>query len=211
MYFLYFLSNIFVLSVISYNIIYYCTRPNKNLKLINENENENECIKLICMKFYNSNNDLIKQIDNNLLLNIDDSKTIDLSYYIFNYNYIVFHYYYKNKYYKWINSHNSNQIINFPFYKSFNYKTFVYINKITKVVLDDKILDDMNILIEPFLGPNYNFYVELEYALYPNQILDYFKINYNNNSIMTLCDVFNNKIEFKMNDKLYWNPELKIH
>lgn len=208
MYFLFILSNIFVVSTVIYTIIDICTRPSKKLKLIDENENTK--INLICMKFYDAQNMLIQKIENNIIVDVNDSKNIDLSYYLFDYKYIVFYYIYKEKYYKWINVNNENKIVTFPFYKSKQYKKYVYINKISKVFLDNILLDDMSILIEPFLGPNYNFYMELDYELFPHQILDYFKIKYNDNSVITLCDNFNQKIEFKINDKLYWNPELKI-
>ena len=218
MYFLYILSNVLVVSTVIYKIFDICTRPNKKLKLIDESENENVKIKLICMKFYNENNKLIQKIENDIFVDINDSKKIDLSYYLFDYKHIVFYYYYKEKYYKWINKNdnknnnkNDNKIVTFPFYNAQQYKKYVYTNKITQIYLDNTKLDDMSILIEPFLGPNYNFYIELDYSLYPYQILEYFNILYTTNSVMSLCDNFNNKIEFKMNDKLYWNPELKLN
>ena len=211
MYFLYTLSNIFVISYVLYKIYDICTKPNKNLKLINQ---ENKNIKLICTKFYNNDNGFIQKIDHNVIIQDNECKKIDLSYYLFPYKFVVIHYYYNDKIYNWIHENNNNsdnQIISFPFYKETQYKTYVYTNKIKNILIDNKQRDYMHILIEPFLGPNYNFYSELNYSIYLRQLLDYFNIEYNDSTTMTLCDNFNNQIEFKINDKLYWDPQLKLN
>ena len=191
MYFLYTISNIFVVSYILYKIIYVCIRPNTNLKLINE-KNHNQNIKLICTKFYDNNNIFIKKIDHNIIIKKNESKNIDLSYYLFYYNFCVIQFNHNDKIYNWISENNSNsnnnQIISFPFYKETEYKTYVYTNKIKKIFIDNKQQTNLHILIEPFLGPNYNFYSELNYSINLRQILNYFNIEYNNYTTMKLCD-----------------------
>jgi hypothetical protein len=84
---------------------------------------------------------------------------------------------------------------------------------------DTKNTEDIDILsfLIPFIGPNYNFYYDLEIKLNLDKILKYLKsINNeifdkidltNNNYELQLYDNFNNKYNLDSN-YLKWNPEL---
>lgn len=186
--------------------------PNKNLTL--EFQNDDKKIILNNMNFYDKNHNLLLRIPKNpnknkIVLNENESKNLNFSFYSINYEYIIIYYIYNNNIYKYRISNNLTNI-KFPFYTNDQYKKYVYINKIKKVTLDNIVLNDYEKHIIPFLGPNYNFYDELNYFISPKNILDYFNIKYKDSSIFNLYDKFENYSSFNINDKLYWNPKLKL-
>ena len=144
-------------------------------------------------------------------------------------DYYVINYIYNNIEYKY---YSNNDLLTFPIYKSGEIKNFVYINKITNAVLiinnnnnnkeneilhDEEEFDILNDLLK-FVGPNYNFYKDLDikfnidiflkYIYVDNPILK--KLDFiNKNYYIKLCDNFNTiyKIE---SDYLNWVPDLKL-
>jgi hypothetical protein len=117
-------------------------------------------------------------------------------------------------------------------YSSEQIKNYVYINKISSakllIITTDKneitIIDEIDILpmLIPFVGPNYNFYKDLEVLgikLYVDKILAYLKFKnetifdkldtVNKNYKLLLYDNFNNEYNVDSN-YLTWNPELKL-
>ncbi len=153
--------------------------------------------KLISIDIYYKNNILRKKNEinnNNISINVP-------------FDYIIIDYLLNNKKYKLIEK---NNIFKFPLYKKNNIKKYVFINKITKIEFysNNKILDLTNVLIQ-FIGPNYDF----NYSYTNNNVLikDYLnilKIEYNENDIIKLFDLFGNKYEFNINSILKWEPTL---
>ena len=173
-----------------------------------------------CVEFTNYNNYYFKQ--NNIELNVN-----------FLYDFFVVNYIYDNTEYKY---YSENSFLTFPMYSSEQIKNYVYINKISSAKLlitetdknekSDKIgiTDEIDILplIIPFVGPNYNFYKDLEVlgiTLNVDKILTYFKFKNENvfdkldtenkNYKLILYDNFNNEYNVDSN-YLTWNPELKL-
>lgn len=134
------------------------------------------------------------------------------------YNYLIINYIYNNKEYKF---YSENNALSFPIYSKEQIKNYVYINKITKaiIIIDYREYNILNIILQ-YLGPNYNFYVDLGIKLSIKKILTHEFLK--KNMSMTLSDhVFNNKDyiikfydnfnnEYLIDDYLNWNPELKL-
>ena len=174
-----------------------------------------------CVEFSNYNNYYFKQ--NNIELNVN-----------FLYDFFIVNYIYDNTEYKY---YSENSFLTFPMYSSEQIKNYVYINKISSAKLlitetdknekSDKIciIDEIDILplIIPFVGPNYNFYKDLEVLgmnLNLDKILTYLKFKnenkilqkldtINKNYKLILYDNFNNEYNIDSNH-LIWNPELKL-
>ena len=173
-----------------------------------------------CVEFTNYNNYYFKQ--NNIELNVN-----------FLYDFFIVNYIYDNTEYKY---YSENSFLTFPMYSSEQIKNYVYINKISSAKLlitetdknekSDKIgiTDEIDILplIIPFVGPNYNFYKDLEVlgiTLNVDKILTYLKFKNENvfdkldtenkNYKLILYDNFNNEYNVDGNH-LTWNPELKL-
>ena len=166
-----------------------------------------------CVEFTNYNNYYFKQ--NNIELNVN-----------FLYDFFVVNYIYDNTEYKY---YSDNSFLTFPMYSSEQLKNYVYINKISSAKLlitesDESITDEIDILpmLIPFVGPNYNFYKDLEVlgiTLNVDKILTYLKFQnenvfdkldtVNKNYKLILYDNFNNEYNVDSN-YLTWNPELKL-
>ena len=203
---------LFLIALLTYIIYKKYISHNKNIKL--EIENKSNLTTINNINFYDQNHKLILRVPKNpnknkIILNENEFKKLDFSFYTINYEYIIIYYLYNNNIYKFRITNNISDII-FPLYNKDQYKNYVYINRINKIKLDQNILIDYEKHIIPFLGPNYNFYVELNYFISPKNILDYFNLDYNDNSILELIDKFENSQTFNMNDKLEWNPILKL-
>lgn len=210
---------ILYLSTISFIIytLYNCYPYTKNKKLINKKLDDNKnylfIIKNIeffkdgkCIEFTNYNNYYFKQ--KNIELNVN-----------FLYDFYIVNYIYDNIEYKY---YSENSSFKFPIYTNEQIKNYVYINKITRAMLliketnNTKDIDILSFLI-PFVGPNYNFYNDLEIKLNLDKILKFLKsINNeifdkidltNNNYELQLYDNFNNEYNLDSN-YLKWNPEL---
>lgn len=105
-------------------------------------------------------------------------------------------------------------------------KDYVYVNKITRALLlitekETEINNEIDILemILPFVGPNYNFYKDLNKKLEINKILNYLKLTnkeklkklnlIDKNYKILFYDNFNNVYNVDSN-YFNWNPELKL-
>ena len=176
-----------------------------------------------CVEFTNYNNYYFKQ--NNIELNVN-----------FIYDFFVVNYIYDNTEYKY---YSDNSFLTFPMYSSEQIKNYVYINKISSAKLlitesDENeisnksqisITDEIDILpmLIPFVGPNYNFYKDLEVLsirLNVDKILSYLKFK-NENKILQKLDTINKNYKLLLYDNfnneynidstyLTWNPELKL-
>lgn len=146
---------------------------------------------------------------------------------IYNFKFYIINYFYNGDKYKYYS--NSNDF-KFPIYTQEEIKNYVYLNKITKaeIVLNlldkhksyNKIIDILDLLL-PFVGPNYNFYCDLDIKLNYVDIIKYFKIHHNKNNMFDEIDFINKNFYIKLNDNfdneyifndyiLSWNPELKL-
>uniref|UniRef100_A0A6C0LFZ7 Uncharacterized protein n=1 Tax=viral metagenome TaxID=1070528 RepID=A0A6C0LFZ7_9ZZZZ len=225
MYVLYLSTLSFILFTL-YNC--FSDKRNKNLtcKKLDDKNNYSFIIKNIeffkngkCVELKNYNNYYFKQ--NNIELNVN-----------FIYDFFVVNYIYNNTEYKY---YSENGFLTFPMYSSEQIKNYVYINKISSAKLlvtetdNNKIsvTDEIDILpmLIPFIGPNYNFYEDLEYIgtnvtkLNVDKILTYLKCKnentydkldtVNKNYKLLFYDNFNNEYNIDSN-YLRWNPELKL-
>lgn len=180
----------------------------KNIEFCNESteSNEsNESTESNFTKLSNYNNIYMEQNDIKLKVNIL-------------FDYYVVNYIYNNIEYKY---YSNNNILKFPIYKEEQIKNYVYINRITKAILviNENIEYDILAQILPFLGPNYNFYKDLDIKLSIKSILKYIyikdkkilkEINFDNkNYYIKLYDNFNNEY-YNKSDYLNWNAELQL-
>lgn len=232
MYVLYLSTLTFILLTL-YNCFSVKTNKNITVKKLDDKKNYSFIITNIeffkdgkCVEFTKYNNYYFKQ--NNIELNVN-----------FLYDFFVVNYIYDNTEYKY---YSENSFLTFPMYSSEEIKNYVYINKISSAKLfiteSDKneisnkisnesqisITDEIDILqmLIPFVGPNYNFYKDLEVLstrLNIDKILTYFKFKNDNvfdkldtvnkNYKLLLYDNFNNEYNVDLNH-LTWNPELKL-
>ena len=227
MYVLYLSTLSFILFTL-YNC--FSNNKNKNITVKKLDHKENYLFIIInveffkngkCIDFINYNNHYFKQ--NNIELNINIL-----------YDFFVINYTYNNKEYKY---YSENSFLTFPMYSSIQIKNYVYINKISSAKLliteteKNEISSTREIsstheidilpLIIPFVGPNYNFYKDLEVLerLNVDKILTYLKLKNdivldkldteNKNYKLILYDNFNNEYNVDSNH-LTWNPELKL-
>ena len=222
MYVLYLSTLSFILLTL-YNC--FSNKRNKNItvKKLDDKKNYSFIIRNIeffkgdkCVEFTNYNNYYLKQ--NNIELNVN-----------FLYDFFVVNYIYDNTEYKY---YSENSFLTFPMYSIEQIKNYVYINKISSAKLlineTDKneisVTEEIDILpmLIQFVGPNYNFYKDLEVLgnkLNLDKILIYLKFKnenifdkvdtVNKNYKLILFNNFNN--EYNMNSSyLTWNPELKL-
>lgn len=161
---------------------------------------------------YIKNDNSIKVINyNSKFDNQKEFKLINLFYidfYIVNYIYDGIEYKYTC----------DNNYLTFPIYKKSQIENYVYINKINKAILILNGSEEFNILhiILFFVGPNYNFYDDLNVKINVEKILKYYylkneyileKINFvNKNYYIKLYDNFNN--EYIITDYLTWDPNI---
>ena len=158
----------------------------------------------------------------------------------------IINYYYNNNYYKFYARDN---YVSFPNYTKEQIKNYVYINNITKALLtieynpiniriennesqqvpsnqqapsspNFNILDfDITNEIVPFLGPNYNFYKDVDVKFNIKEIIniiisnlglsDNTNLDLNKDINLKLYDNFNN--EYKITyDYLIWSPNLQL-
>lgn len=200
----------------------------KNIKNTKSTKSTKSTKKFDDIDEYNFNLENIEFYKDNLLIkqkNYDKKEKLEIN---INdtYDFIIVNYKYNNKSYKFYTTNNN---IKFPFYSEDQIINYVYINQITKAMLeiyynndnDKKETTHINILnyILPYLGPNYNFYEDLDVKIYLNDII--YLILPNNDSIkekidlnkknytLKLYDKFNNEYSF-VNDYLIWVPKLKL-
>jgi hypothetical protein len=214
MYVLYFSTVTFILFT-----IYNCFSKNKAKNLPLKFDNKNDYLfKITNIEFF-KNGELIKTKDYNNYYDQQIQIEINVD---FSYDFFIVNYIYENTDYKYYSESN---LLTFPIYKSEQIKNYVYINKITSATIlvpeSNEIIDILSLII-PFIGPNYNFYNDLEHfntELQIDKILTYFK--YNNKIMLDKVDIKNKnyKIVFYDNfnneyilDSNYfiWNPQLKL-
>ena len=211
---------------------FFFSNRNDNVKKLDHKDNYSFIIKNIeffkngkLVDFTNYNNSYFKQ--KNIELNVD-----------FLYDFFVVNYIYNNTEYKY---YSDNSFLTFPMYSSKQIKNYVYINKISSAKLlitetDNSEISNSEIsnseiskseidilpMIIEFVGPNYNFYKDLELMGHIhnlNDILTYLKFKndkildkldlVNKNYKLIFYDNFNNEYNIDSNN-LTWNPELKL-
>ena len=144
----------------------------------------------------------------------DENVNIDKLVKNIKYDFYIVNYEYNDKLYKYLDT-NSN--IKFPIYTKAQINNYIYINEIKSVILINNqgsaeetiILTDE---IKEFLGPNYNFYKDLDIKI------QFKELNYIYNFVkelknwkLTMKDNFNNTyIVNEQNDYLFWNPNLTL-
>jgi hypothetical protein len=181
----------------------------------NDNENKNENDKYIEETYITKH--YSKTIYNN---NVDIQNLIKQSkcdFYIINYEY-------NDKSYKYLDA---NSIVKFPIYTEEEINNYIYINEIKSVVLVNNQVKEnekeekkengeetieLTEEIKEFLGPNYNFYKDLDIKI------QFKELNYIYNFVeelkdwkLVMTDKFDNLyIINDNNDYLYWNPNLTL-
>jgi hypothetical protein len=181
---------------------------------------EHECLDII--DFYTYHTELIKFNLNDIFKyrnlsakereeNKDSKYTID--------GYCIINYLYNDIPYKYIVNKESLDSINFPIYTQEQIKNYIYVNKIKKALIyigsnnkiekvDNEELEfDITYIIIEYLGPNYNFYKDLDIKTSIKQILDINEIKYEKDFKLKLYDNFNN--EYIQTDYLSWNPNIR--
>lgn len=191
----------------------------KNKKKVNKFDHKEKFSFMIReIKFYKDNKYVDKiEYNNN---NNNKEKTIELNV-NFLYDYYIVNYEYNNKLFKY---YSNNNFLTIPIYTEDKIKNYVYINNIKEAHLNIK--NEVNLQYDikkdllPFLGPNYNFYKDLDIKLNTYEILQYISI-YNfeirdilnkfkkEDIILKLIDNFG--VEY-VNDIQYlsWNPNLQL-
>lgn len=128
-----------------------------------------------------------------------------------NYNKILLKYNFGNKKYYYICD---KQKFYFPMYKAEHIKNYVFINKIKQafIEINNKKIDILE-RIEPFIGPNYNFYNDINNKILIKDLFDIiltikeYDIIKMNNYHIKLLDTFDN-IYILDSEYLEWNPNL---
>lgn len=247
MYILYFLAA----GYITYNLLHFtCTYYLNKYKKIDIKdkkpskpafENSNKYSFLIKNIEFYKDDKLIEVSNYNNLYFEQTILVFKLSY---DYDYYIINYVFNDTEYKYLRNDKDMDTILFPMYNSEQLKNYVYINKISKALLilseeDSEIFEEINILehLLPFLGPNYNFYSDLENKLDIKFVLKNILMNktkelflnvhddnYDNDNnynkhynkilstdkyILKLYDTFGNMYQFK-NNNLNWNPNLQL-
>jgi hypothetical protein len=209
------------LCLIGYAIVK-CSKKNK--KKVNKFDYKEKFTFMIHdIKFYKDKKYIDKiQYNNN---NNNKEKTIELNV-NFLYDYYIVNYEYNNKLFKY---YSDNNFLTIPIYSEKQIKKYVYVNNIKEASLIIKKENEKDIKYDikrdlvPFLGPNYNFYKDLDIKLNTFDILKYISI-YNfeiKNIIDTVDTVDKEHIIIKLKDNfgiehennseyLFWNPNLKL-
>jgi len=228
MYILYFLISGFI----TYNLLYYYktktktkTKIDKSEKSISQGFNNINSYSFLIknVEFYKDNKLIEVKLNYNNIFLKETKLEINCNH---DYDYLIINYIYNEKKYKYAISNNTinneSLTLTFPMYLPGNIKNYIYINKITKAILfiNEKNSDislEIDILeyILPFLGPNYNFYKDLDLKLDLKLVLKNVLLNYDNKILqddkylLKLYDTFNNNYDLK-HDYLTWNPNLQL-
>lgn len=122
-----------------------------------------KCIKT--KEFSRTHKSNLSPVQKNVELNAD-----------FIYDFFVIDYYYNSNNYKFLSD---NSFLTFPIYSKEQIKTYVYTNKIKLAVIkkDDgnDINPDITDEINKFIGPNYNFYKDIDYKFKSEYLISYLK------------------------------------
>lgn len=183
-------SSVFVFYSIYHCIyIYYLNYSNKNLKNKTsgfENEESEYFFHLLYIDFFDiDNNDVLSKIYNKEFV-LGEQIYLEFNFQV-EYEYFVTTYSYKDVIYKFLST---SKNLTFPMYIEQNIKNYSYINKIKQVVLCENDKDITNIILE-YVGPNYNFYNDLNNKQYIDLILKCENVPFTNNKLK-LIDNFNN-------------------
>lgn len=148
----------------------------------------------------------LSHVQKNVELNVD-----------FIYDFFVVDYYYNSNNYKFLSD---NSFLTFPIYSKEQIKTYVYTNKIKLAVIkkDDSndINPDITDEINKFVGPNYNFYKDIDYKFKSEYLISYLKSigileTTDSKPIFKFVfyDNFNNEYS-SYDDYLTWEPNLSL-
>jgi len=227
MYILSFAPVLFILYT-TYN--YCCRYKKKNIKKFDDDELNSYEFELCNTKFFHDTTELHRIDYSNTVKFYDKNTIIPLNYDV-SCEYFIISYYYNYNEYKLLTKPKE---LTFPFYKQEQLKSYVYTNHIKKATLfemnkdydnnkdlrDDFMIQTYDILDEllPFLGPNYNFYIDLNVEMTIHQFVKYLCTKdpekYSNMNLIhskfhiELHDTFTNLTI--LNDKLEWNPVLQL-
>jgi hypothetical protein len=210
MFFLYGFSFIYI---IVYCFIKYNNYINRN-KYINfdNNNNENDYNwDLLNIEIYDNNYNFIETKEINEY-NYKEQEVIDIKK-IFSDNILLDHY---NLFYVINYLYNDNKYkllikdssFIFPLYKKSEINNYIFINEIVKIIVNNNY--SYTDILKQFLGPNYNFYSDLDLNPY---IYDLLKINNINIDISDSNIYFVDKFDIKQmiqdyNSKINWKPTI---
>lgn len=209
---------------------YCCKNTKKNIKKFDDNQPDLYEFELYNTIFFHDTTELHRIDYSNSVKFYDKETKIPLNY-EFACEYFVVTYNYNYVEYKLLTKPKE---LSFPIYMPDQLKQYVYTNCIKEAtlyqldknynnkesVMDNFIIQTYNILDDllPFLGPNYNFYEDLNIEidiknfvnyLYAKDPLMFSESDLSNSKFhIELCDTFSNIII--LNDKLKWNPVLQL-
>ena len=172
-----------------------------------------KCIKT--KEFDRTHKSNLSQVKKNVELNVD-----------FIYDFFVVDYYYNSNNYKFLSD---NSFLTFPIYAKEQIKTYVYTNKIKFAEIKKEDSDGSNDInpditneINKFVGPNYNFYKDIDYKFKSEYLISYLKsigklhisdIDSDTDSKplfkFVFYDNFNNEYS-NYDDYLTWEPNLSL-
>ena len=114
---------------------------------------------------------------------------------------IIIKYKYNDTHYKMLNYGN---IIQFPIYLKNQIMKYPFINEIKDayILRNNNHINVLNDIIK-YIGPNYNFYNDINYITVKDIVKEYLS-----DDILCLTDSFEILYQFKMNDNLIWNPKI---
>lgn len=167
---------------------------------------DNKCIKT--KEFSRTHKSNLSSVQKNVELNVN-----------FIYDFFVVDYYYNSNNYKFLSD---NSFLTFPIYSKEQIKTYVYTNKIKLAVInkddsnDNNINPDITDEINKFVGPNYNFYKDIDYKFKSEHLISYLKsigiLEITDSKPLfkfVFYDNFNNQYS-SYDDYLTWEPNLSL-
>ena len=209
-----FVSSGLLLTYLFYTCVF---SVNKKVKKFDYKEENYEFI-LDNIMFY-KNNECVRTFEYNKEFRVKKSIELNVD---FIYDFIVVNYYYNSVNYKYLSE---SSCITFPIYTKEQIKTYVYTNKIKYAEIkkitpspsfDNCFLFTITDIINQFVGPNYNFYKDLDCKFKTEHFVNYLtaenyidNVNKNDIFMILFCDNFNNDY-FDYNDYLTWDPNLKL-
>ena len=165
------------------------------------------------IEFYKDNKLVKAKIYNQ---SFDNKKTLEFNIDVL-YDYYLVTYKHNENTYDFLSN---GDTLTFPFYDESEIKNYVYINKIIRAILkiEDFSIDIVQSL-KRFVGPNYNFYKDIDCKIITKDIIKYIMIKHpnikhlthkidNNEFKLTLFDNFQN--EYNIQEYLIWNPNLQL-
>lgn len=208
MFFLYGFSFIYI---IIYCFIKYKNNTNRDKFIKFDNDDDNCYWDLLNIEIYDNNYNFIETKEINKY-NCKEQEVIDIKK-IFSDNILLDHdhlfyvinYLYNDIKYKLLIKNSS---FLFPLYKKSEIKNYIFVNEIVKIIINNNL--SYTEILKKFLGPNYNFYCDLDLNPY---ISDLLKINNINIDILESNIYFVDKFDIKQiiqdyNSKINWKPTI---